>query len=83
MKVKTFEAQYDLIEFNHYIDQDKEEPVSVVDLVVKCDNIEFVEKEFNMLFVVETEKLSYVFYDYELTECYSVGGGLIRVICVK
>ena len=83
MKVKTFEAQYDLIEFNHYIDQDKEEPVSVVDLVVKCDNIEFIEKEFNMLFVVEANKLNYIFYDYELTECYSVDGGLIRVICVK
>lgn len=83
MKVKTFEAQYDLIEFNHYIDKDKEEPISVVDLVVKCDNIEFIEKEFNMLFVVEANKLNYVFYDYELTECYSVGGGLIRVICVK
>lgn len=83
MKVKTFEAHYELVEFNHYIDHDKKEPVSVVDLVVKSDNIEFIQKEFDNIFIVEADKLSYVFYNYELTECYEVGDGLIRVICVK
>ena len=83
MKAKTFEAQYELVEFNHYVDPNGEKPTDVVDIVVESDNIDFIEKEFNNLFVVETDKSSYVFFDYELIECYDIGGGLIRVICVK
>jgi hypothetical protein len=83
MKAKTFGAQYELVEFNHYVDNEREKPVNVVDLVVESDNIEFIENEFNHLFVIETGDSSYVFNEYELTECYEVGGGLIRVICVK
>lgn len=83
MKAKTFEAQYELVEFNHYMDHDKENPTDVVDFVVESNNIDFIEKEFDNLFVICTEKDSYVFSNYELIECYEVGGGLIRVICVK
>lgn len=83
MKAKTFEAQYELVEFNHYMDHNKENPTDVVDFVVESNNIDFIEKEFDNLFVICTEKDSYVFSNYELIECYEVGGGLIRVICVK
>jgi hypothetical protein len=83
MKAKTFGAQYELVEFNHYVDSGKEKPINVVDFVVESDNIEFIENEFSHLFVIETGETLHVFNDYELTECYEVGGGLIRVICVK
>ena len=83
MKAKTFGAQYELVEFNHYVDSGKEKPINVVDFVVESDNIEFIENEFSHLFVIETGENFHVFNDYELTECYEVGGGLIRVICVK
>lgn len=83
MKAKTFEAQYELVEFNHYVDLNEEKPMEVVDIVIEFDNIDFIKKEFDNLFVIETDKDSYVFFDYELIECYEVGGGLIRVICVK
>lgn len=83
MKADTFGAQYELIEFNHYIDQNASETTSVVDLVIKHDNPDYVEKDFGNLFVVETEKISYVFNDYEVVECYDIGSGLIRLICVK
>jgi len=83
MKAKTFEAQYELVEFNHYMDHNEENSTDVVDFVVESNNIDFIEKEFDNLFVICTEKDSYVFSNYELIECYEVGGGLIRVICVK
>lgn len=83
MKADTFGAQYELIEFNHYIDHNAPETTSVVDLVIKYDNPDCIEKDFSNLFVVETEKTSYVFNNYEVLECYSVGGGLTRLICTR
>ena len=69
MKAKTFGAQYELIEFNHYIDSEAEEPISVVDIVIECDNLDYIEKEFSNIFIIDTEKNSYVFYNYEVSEC--------------
>ena len=83
MEAITFGAQYELIEFNHYIDHESEETTSVLDIVIKSNAIDCIEKEFNNLFVIDTEKTSYVFSSYELIEYYEVGGGLIRIICVK
>ena len=83
MKVKTYEAQYELREFNLYIDHSKEDAINVADLVIESNDLEFIEKEFNNTFVVDTDKLSYVFSDYELNECYKVGDNLIHIICVK
>lgn len=83
MKAKTLKAQYELIEFNHYLDESNDEPISIVDFVIKCDNVEYAEDEFSYIFIIETEKTSYVFYDYEVNECYEVGNGLIHVVCVK
>lgn len=85
MKAKTFEAQYELADFNLYMDNsnDNNEVVTVVDFVVENDNLDFIEKEFSNIFIIETDKTTYLFSDYELIECYSIGEGLIRVICVK
>ena len=55
-----------------------------MDFVVEGEeDVEFIEKEFNNMFVVDNDKVCYLFADYELNECYEVGDGLIRVICVK
>lgn len=85
MKAKTFEAQYELTDFNLYIDDnnEKNETISVIDFVVESDNIDFVKSEFNNIFVVDTDKVSYLFSDYKISECYEVGENLIRVICIK
>lgn len=85
MKAKTFEDQYNVIDFNLYLDniEDEKETISVVDFVLESDDIDFIKNEFNNIFMIEGDKLSYLFSGYELTECYKVGDGLIRVICVK
>ena len=85
MKAKTFEAQYELIEFDLYMDSDnsRKETISIVELVIKSNDIDFVKEEFNNTFIVEAENLSYVFSGYKLTECYEIGSGLIRAICIK
>lgn len=61
MEAITFGAQYELIEFNHYIDRESEETVNVLDIVIKSNAIDCIEKEFNNLFVIDTGKTSYVF----------------------
>lgn len=63
--------------------EDEKETISVVDFVLESDDIDFIKNEFNNIFMIEGDKLSYLFSGYELTECYKVGDGLIRVICVK
>ena len=83
MKAKTFEAQYELVEFNYYVNHEEDKIVNVVDLVIESDNINFVENEFNNIFIVDTDKDSYTFSGYELIECYEIGGGLIKVMCIK
>lgn len=76
---------HNLTDFNLYMDNntDIDEVVTVVDFVVESNNIDFVKKEFNNMFIIDTEKVSYLFADYELIECYKISENLIRVICVK
>ena len=54
MEAITFGAQYELIEFNHYIDHESEETANVLDIVIKSNAIDCIEKEFNNLFVIDT-----------------------------
>ena len=83
MTVKTFKAQYELLEFNHYIDHSYEEPVSVVDLILRTDDIDYVKDELNDLFAVETNKNAYVFSGYEISEYYELEEGILKVVCIK
>ena len=86
MEAKTFKAKYKVIDFNLYLSEDKDrnETISVVDFVVEGEeDVGFIEKEFNNMFVIDNDKVRYLFADYELNECYEVGDGLIRVICIK
>lgn len=85
MEVKTFEAQYELIEFNLYMDssEDKDEITTIVDLVIKFDNIDFIKNELSNIFIVDNDNVSYVLSGYKIKECYKIGDNLIRTICVK
>ncbi len=85
MKAKTFEAQYELTDFNLYMDDnnDRDEVITIVDFVVEGDDVDFVKEDFSNMFVIDTDKVSYLFSDYEVSECYSIGSNLIRVVCVK
>lgn len=84
MEARTFEAKYKLADFSLYLSEDdKHEVTSVVDFVVESDDIDFIEKEFNNIFVIDNDKVFYLFSGYKLIECYSIGGGLIRVVCTK
>ena len=83
MKVKTFKAQYELIEFDHYMDHSYEEPISVIDLLLKTNEIDYVKDELETLFAVETDKQSYVFSGYTVNECYEIEDGLVKVVCIK
>lgn len=82
MKIYTREAQYEPIEFNHYIDQNGEDLTHVVDFVIESDNIDSIEEEFNSS-VIATKDFAYSLSNYELIEYYEIGNGLIQVICVK
>lgn len=83
MIVKTFKAQYELLEFNHYIDHSHEEPVSVVDLILRTNDIDYVKDELNDLFAVEDNRNAYVFSGYDISECYELEDGIIKVVCIK
>lgn len=82
MHIKTFGAEYDLVEFNFYIDHENNS-ASVLDVVVETDDVDLIAQELSNLFVIEAENTHYVFSNYKPIEYYEVGGGLVRVICVK
>lgn len=83
MTVKTFKAQYELLEFDHYIDHSHEEPVSVVCLILRTDDIDYIKDELNDLFAVEDNRNAYIFSDYEIAECYELKKGIVKVVCIK
>lgn len=82
MKIYTKEAQYEPIEFNHYIDQNDKGVTHVVDFVIESDNIDSIEEEFNYC-ILATKDFVYSLSGYELIEYYEIGNGLIQVIYVK
>ena len=83
MKVKTFKGQYELAEFDHYMDASDGAIVSVLDLLIRTNDVDHVEDELTDIFAVDTDKQSYVFSKYEITDCFLTDDGLVRVICVK
>ena len=80
MEIKTFETRYELIEFCHYISSNQ---ISVLELTVNTNDMDFLEKELSTIFAIETEKQTYVFSGYEVSECYEEDNGLIKVVCIK
>ena len=80
MEIKTFEARYELIEFCHYIDSNQ---ISVLELTVNTDDMNFLENELSTIFAIETDRQTYVFSGYEVSECYEEDNGLIKIVCIK
>ena len=84
MEIKTFEARYELVEFCHYIDNTRpDNQISVIELLVNTNDMGFLEQELTSIFAIETEKQTYVFSGYEVSECYQEDNGLIKVVCIK
>lgn len=82
MNIKTFNSQYDLVEFHHYINQVDDKTVNIVELLLNCPVDEFFESDFESIFVIEEEKQTHVFSWYEVDEFYEEDG-LLKVILVK
>lgn len=82
MNIKTFNSQYDLVEFHHYINQVNDKTVNIVELLLNCPVDEFFESDFESIFVIEEEKQTHVFSWYEVDEFYEEDG-LLKVILVK
>jgi hypothetical protein len=80
MEIKTFEARYELVEFCHYIGSNH---INILELTVNTNDIDFLEDELSTIFAIETEKQTYVFSGYEVSECYEEDNGLIKVVCIK
>lgn len=84
MEVKTFESRYELIEFNHYIDNiNPEVQISIVELLLNTKDIEYLEDELSNIFVIITDKQTYIFSGYSVSECYEENNGLVKVVCIK
>ena len=50
MEIKTFKAEYRLVEFYHYIDCTiSANPISVIELLVDTSDIEFLKDELTIL----------------------------------
>lgn len=82
MNIKTFNSQYDLVEFHHYINQVDDKTVNIVELLLNCPVDEFFESDLESIFVIEEEKQTHVFSWYEVDEFYEEDG-LLKVILVK
>lgn len=82
MNIKTFNSQYDLVEFHHYINQVDDKTVNIVELLLNCPVDEFFERDLESIFVIEEEKQTHVFSWYEVDEFYEEDG-LLKVILVK
>ena len=77
MEVKTFKSQYELLEFNHYIDNSNPDAqISVIELLLNTKDIEYLEGELSDIFAIITDKQAYVFSGYEVSECYEEDNGI-------
>ena len=84
MEIKTFEARYELVEFCYYIDNTLPNgQISVIELLVNTEDVDFLEQELSTTFAIETDKQIYIYSGYEVSECYEEDNGLVKVVCIK
>ena len=84
MEVKTCQSKYELTEFHSYFNNaSDDEHINVIELLLNTDSLDFIEKDFSNIFIVETDRHTYVFSNYEVLEYYITESGLVRVVCVK
>lgn len=82
MYIKSFQTEYNLTEFHHYVNHVGDDTVNVLELLIDCPIEEFVEEDLTSIFVIEDEKQTYVFSWYKVDEFYEVDG-LVKVVLVK
>lgn len=74
MKIKTFQNEYELCEFHHYVNVVDSKVVSIVELLINSSMDKLTEGEFTSIFVIEDEKQNSVFSGYEIDEFYEEDG---------
>ena len=82
MYLKSFNSEYNIAEFHHYVTYANDKVANMVELLIDCPVDEFVEDDFTSIFMIETDKQTYVFSWYEVNEYYEENG-LLKVILVK
>lgn len=84
MEAKTFQSKYDVVEFHTYITNTADDGcITVIELLLNTNQLDFIEKDFSDIFAIETDKQTYVFSGYEVSEYYPTDDGLVKVICIK
>lgn len=82
MYLKSFNSEYNVAEFHHYVNYANDKVVNMVELLIDCPVDEFVEDDFTSIFMIETDKQTHVFSWYVVDEYYEENG-LLKVILVK
>jgi len=82
MNLKTFNSEYNVVEFHHYINHVDDKVVNLVELLIDCPIEEFVEDDFTSIFMIETDKHTHVFSWYTVDEYYEENG-LLKIVLVK
>ena len=82
MNILTCNGEYTLVEFNFFVNVINDTVVSSVELLLNCSIDEFVESDFESIFVIEAEKQTHVFSQYVVSEYYEENG-LLKVILTK
>lgn len=82
MYIKSFNSEYELIEYHHFVNYVDDRVVNLVELVIDCPIEKFVEEDFTSIFIIETDKQTHVFSWYTVDEYYEENGYL-KVILVK
>ena len=82
MYLKSFNSEYNVAEFHHYVTCANGKVVNMVELLIDCPVDEFVEDDFTSIFMIETDKQTHVFSWYTVDEYYEENG-LLKVILVK
>ena len=82
MYIKSFNSEYELIEYHHFVNNVNGEVINLVELVIDCPIEKFVEEDFNSIFLIETDHQTHVFSWYKVDEYYEENGYL-KVVLVK
>ena len=82
MYIKTFQNEYELCEFHHYVNVVEDNVVSVVELLINSSMDKLTENEFTSIFIIEGEKQNSVFSGYSVDELYEENG-MTKIVLTK
>ena len=82
MYIKTFQNEYELCEFHHYVNVVEDKVVSIVELLINSSMDKLTENEFTSIFIIEDEKQNSVFSGYSVDEFYEENG-MTKIVLTK